>query len=86
MHNSPKGWKSIFFLVLSITLISCSKDIEKAHVPTVEVRYIEGRAKLYRHGEPYFIKGAGGREHLAKLAKYGGNSIRTWSIHDAQKL
>jgi hypothetical protein len=41
---------------------------------------------LYRHGEPYFIKGAGGTEHLDKLAEYGGNSIRTWSLHDAERI
>lgn len=57
-----------------------------SHEPTVEVRYQDGRAMLFRHGEPYFIKGAGGSEHLDKVAAYGGNSIRTWSIHDAERI
>lgn len=34
---------------------------------------------LARGGQPYFVKGAGGTEHLDELAKRGGNSIRTWS-------
>lgn len=86
MFNSPKASEIALFLVFIALLFSCSEDKEKVHIPTVEVRYQEGRAKLYRHGEPYFIKGAGGREHLAKLAEYGGNSIRTWSMHDAEKI
>lgn len=34
--------------------------------------------QLLRNGEPYFIKGAGGQDHLDRLAEAGGNSIRTW--------
>lgn len=35
--------------------------------------------ELIRNGQPCFIKGAGGSAYLDKLAKAGGNSIRTWS-------
>lgn len=38
--------------------------------------------QIYRNGEPYFIKGAGGSQNLALLADIGGNSIRTWSTND----
>jgi hypothetical protein len=34
---------------------------------------------LLRDGKPYFIKGAGAREHFEELAQRGGNSVRTWS-------
>ncbi len=34
--------------------------------------------QLRRAGTPYFIKGAGGNAPLEWLAKYGGNSWRTW--------
>ena len=44
----------------------------------VAVQIIPGKG-LTRGGQPYFIKGAGGTEHLEELAKRGGNSIRTWS-------
>jgi hypothetical protein len=41
--------------------------------------------KLYRNGEPYFIKGAGGYKYYNKLKECGGNSVRLWSTDDAQK-
>lgn len=45
----------------------------------VEIRKDEGgRFTLKRNGEPYVIRGAGGSGHLKDLAKFGGNSIRTW--------
>ena len=34
--------------------------------------------QLYRGGEPYFIRGAGGDHSLDALHKAGANSIRTW--------
>lgn len=52
----------------------------------VEVRQVDGAYKLYRDGKPYFIKGAGGTNYLSRVAAYGGNSIRTWSTHNAQKV
>ena len=61
-----------------------------AAVP-VPVKIIPGKG-ITRGGQPYFIKGAGGTEHLDELVKRGGNSIRTWStdglaaiLDDAQK-
>jgi hypothetical protein len=44
----------------------------------VPVKIVPGQG-LERGGKPYFIKGAGGSEHLEELVKRGGNSIRTWS-------
>lgn len=49
----------------------------------VEIRNEGGRFRLYRGGEPYYIKGAGywtdpnGKFPLKDLAARGGNSIRT---------
>jgi hypothetical protein len=42
--------------------------------------------QLYRGGEPYFIKGVGGRRHLDMAAKAGANSVRTWSTRGAGDL
>lgn len=42
--------------------------------------------QLTRNGKPYFIRGAGGREHLEELVKAGGNSIRTWGADDLESL
>ncbi|MCJ8167288.1 hypothetical protein MKJ04_20780 [Pontibacter sp. E15-1] len=52
----------------------------------VEVRQQNGQYTLYRGGEPYYIKGAGGSRYLSQLAAYGGNSIRTWSTDNAQEV
>lgn len=41
---------------------------------------------LTRANEPYYIKGAGGTDHLDQLIYLGGNSIRTWSADDAEEI
>ena len=51
----------------------------------VEVRKSDSIYRLYRGGSPYFIKGAGGSSYPARIAAYGGNSIRTWSSRDGRK-
>ena len=45
----------------------------------VEIKKTGSGFELTRNGEPYFIRGAGGNDHLDKLVEAGGNSIRTWS-------
>lgn len=44
----------------------------------VPVKIVPGHG-ITRGGEPYFIKGAAGDEHLDELSATGGNSIRTWT-------
>lgn len=46
----------------------------------------DGKHRLLRNGEPYFVKGAGGSTHLDLLAASGGNSIRTWSVDNLGKI
>jgi hypothetical protein len=41
---------------------------------------------LLRAGKPYFIKGAGGTNYMDRLAKYGGNSIRTWNSNNGEEV
>lgn len=48
----------------------------------VELRQTAEGWQLYRGGEPYFIKGAGGTDSLEALAAAGANSIRTWDPGD----
>ncbi len=52
----------------------------------VEVRQTEDGWQLYRGGEPYLIRGAGGDGSLEALAAAGGNSTRTWSTDDIGPL
>lgn len=49
----------------------------------IKVRIAPGGG-LLRDGKPYFIKGGGGRDHLAELVRRGGNSVRIWSERDLQ--
>lgn len=51
----------------------------------VKLTFANGKAQLLRDGQPYQIKGAGGSGNWAMLAKYGGNSVRTWGADDLAK-
>ena len=50
----------------------------------VKVTGGEGKYKLIRNGEEYFIKGAGGGGSKELLAGMGGNSFRTWGAGEAE--
>jgi len=56
-----------------------------AQAVKVEVKQVDGNWQLYRGGEPYYIKGAGGLGYMEEVVERGGNSIRTWSVDDAQE-
>jgi len=51
----------------------------------VEIVEENGKYSLYRGGEEYFIKGAGGQVYPDRVKEYGGNSIRLWSTKDSQE-
>lgn len=42
--------------------------------------------QLFRDGQPYLVKGAGGDQQLRELVAAGGNSIRTWGADDIGPL
>ncbi len=52
-----------------------------AAVPVKVQRAGEGW-QLLRGGKPYYVNGAAGHGHLDLLKKLGGNSVRTWSVHE----
>jgi hypothetical protein len=52
----------------------------------VRLEPVPGGARQTRDGQPYFIKGAGGKQRLAELAACGGNSIRTWGTDHIQPI
>ncbi len=41
-----------------------------------------GHFELQRNGVPYYIKGAGAKDHFDLLVKSGANSIRVWSTNN----
>lgn len=70
----------IFAAAMLMPFMSFSQAIK------VEIKQDEtGRYMLYRGGEPYYIKGAGGSNHIDELISLGGNSIRTWGIDEADE-
>jgi hypothetical protein len=46
----------------------------------VSIRQNGAAWELVRNGVPYFVKGAGGSQHLDVIAPSGGNSVRTWGV------
>jgi hypothetical protein len=52
----------------------------------VEIRERDGLSYLYRNGEVFFIKGAGGNHDMELLARSGANSLRTWGRPEADLL
>lgn len=74
MDRSQKFVQAIVCVVLLVSAYPTTA-LSQAKV-VLESR--DGKHRLLRNGQPYFIKGAGGTSHLAELAAAGGNSIRTW--------
>lgn len=69
----------IFLIILKLNLF--------AQVSKVEVNStIYGDFELLRNGKPYYIKGAGAKDHFNLLSKSGANSIRLWSTNNQQLL
>lgn len=42
--------------------------------------------QLYRGGDPFYICGAGGVDHLGALIAAGGNSLRTWGSDQTERV
>lgn len=57
-----------------------------SNVVAVRLEEKEGKYQIYRDGKPYFIRGGGGSVNLELLAASGGNSLRTWSTDNADKI
>ena len=71
---------------LTVMMLSMGATVRAEGVVPVEIRGEPGSYQLFRGGEPYFIKGAGGTTHLALLRDQGANSIRTWHVGDGAIL
>ncbi|MGZ5188720.1 MAG: glycoside hydrolase family 2 TIM barrel-domain containing protein, partial [Kaistella sp.] len=76
---------SIFLVAaaLSVSFLNLSKNNTKA--PVVTIKKTGETYSLFRNGQPYFIKGAGGYDHFDRLKECGGNSVRLWSTYNAKE-
>ena len=75
-------------LVLSACAANAPVDRDTAPGSTVQVvKLPDGTFTLLRNGAPYHVKGAGlGSGDLQLLAASGGNSVRTWSIDQTERI
>ncbi|RPD45316.1 hypothetical protein DNI29_18190 [Hymenobacter sediminis] len=73
-------------LLLPLLALTATVATAQTKPVKVEVRQTQGRYELLRGGKPYFINGAGGGQFPERVKAYGGNSIRTWSTHNADKV
>ena len=72
--------------LLVACLFAAGAGAAAAEPTRVELRQSDRGWQLYRDGEPYFIRGAGGNSALDALVAAGGNSIRTWGADDIDEL
>jgi len=70
--------RRILCLGLGVLMLAVSCAADPPELGTTRVRSDGATHSLIRNGQPYFIRGAGGRTHLDRLVAAGGNSIRTW--------
>jgi hypothetical protein len=74
----------IYMVILSLLACGYMSLSEAGSVTKLE--QTGGKFSLTYNGKPYFIKGAGGKNHLKYLKECGGNSIRTWGSSNLEEL
>ena len=75
--------KTLFLILFSFAFNNCYS--QKNYNKTQIIKTTKG-FELLHNGKPYYVKGAGGDNHLKELANIGGNSIRTWSVDNGQAV
>jgi hypothetical protein len=78
-----RRFQTVVRILLAAALILSSSQALAEAIP-VELREMAEGWQLYRAGQPYFIRGAGGDASLAGLAAAGANSVRTWGADDIE--
>ncbi|MBT8468019.1 MAG: hypothetical protein KJN97_04640, partial [Deltaproteobacteria bacterium] len=69
-------------ILVSVAFLVLWPSAASAKATPVELRQTQQGWQLFRGGEPYFIRGAGGEGSLEQLAAAGANSVRTWGADD----
>jgi exo-beta-1,3-glucanase (GH17 family) len=73
---------ALAFRVSAAATTSTTTSTTQPSVVSVE-SLRDGRFRLLRDGQPYFIRGAGvTTAALETVSRFGGNSIRTWGVDD----
>jgi hypothetical protein len=74
---------NVKLLIAPLLILALSASGQASKVTLTED---QGSWKLLVNGSPYYINGAGGSSHLEELKQMGGNTIRTWSVENAQEI
>ena len=78
--------RNINLFVCLVFAMACALNTY-SQVSKVEVTTnASGHFELQRNGVPYYIKGAGAKEHFDLLVNSGANSIRVWSTNNKEYL
>jgi hypothetical protein len=79
--------KHLFSFFTNVSVLLCSllvmSNMQPVFAQAIKVEIVENNGKytLLRGGEPYIVKGVGTVDtNFERAAKYGANSIRTWSV------
>ena len=73
----------LFYLVFNfICAVTSYSQVNRVEVTTNS----SGNFELQRNGVPYYIKGAGAKDHFDLLVSSGANSIRVWSTNNKSLL
>src|SRR5687768_10541032 len=75
-----------FGMLLCFSAFITKADAQQLSPVKVEIRKTDAGYRLFRGGQPYFIKGAGGTRYSDRLAQYGGNSMRTWGTGNGEEV
>jgi hypothetical protein len=82
MKNFLKYLAPLAFAAITVLPLSAA-PLTGAGVVTIDKR--GAKFTLERDGQPYYVKGVGGKDKLPLAVECGANSIRTWNIEDAVK-
>ena len=75
---------NLFFCLIFLLTCSITAQSQVNKVEVIKNSY--GNFELHRNGKPYYIKGAGAKDHFDLLVKSGANSIRIWSTNNKELL
>tara|TARA_B100000965_G_scaffold393506_1_gene404474 strand:+ start:2663 stop:3940 length:1278 start_codon:yes stop_codon:yes gene_type:complete len=74
-------------LLICVVFVMANVFTAHSQVNKIEVKTNSaGNFELHRNGEPYYIKGAGAKDHFNLLVESGANSIRVWSTNRKELL
>jgi hypothetical protein len=71
--------------IVLFSLVAIAGETASGPIP-VKVEKTDRGYRLLRDGQPFFIKGVGGRSYLDVVKASGGNSLRTWGEDDLEPL